>query len=157
MFKFEYLDKEQKNEYLPILYDLLYSNMNDIAPTEFEKNEFIKEVGEALEKSPRQIILCYYNEELAGFLMYYTRENMIMIEELQLAKKYQRTRALHRLCRFMIEILPQNIEFIESFVDKRNLNSLSLQQMLGLKIENTVNQNLLHLRGEAKIFKSKIR
>ena len=157
MFNFEYLDKEHKNEYLPTLYDLLCSNMNDVAPTDFEKNEFIKEVGGALEKAPRQIILCYYNEELAGFLMYYTRENMIMIEELQLAKKYQRTRALHSLCHFMIEILPESIEFIESFVDKRNLNSLSLQQMLGLTIVNEVNEKLLHLRGDARIFKSKIR
>ena len=157
MFCFSYLNKEQKYEYLPILYDLLYSNMSDIAPTEFEKNEFVKEIGEALEKSPRQIILCYYNEDWAGFLMYYTRENMIMIEELQLVKEYQRTRLLHDLCKHMIRILPQNIEYIEAFAHKENSTSLSLQKWLGMVIIDETNKKLFHLRGDVNTFKSKIR
>lgn len=157
MFKFSYLDKCKKTEYLPLLFDILYSNMKDIAPSEFSKNEFLHEVGSALEKEPRKIVLCYCGNELAGFLMYYTRENMIMVEELQLTKKYQRTRLLYQLCKFMIKILPRNIEYIESFVDKRNTASLSLQVWLGMAIVEEVNNNLIHLRGNAKTFKNKIR
>ena len=157
MFDFLYLNKEHKNEYLPILFDLLYSNMKDIAPQNFEKTEFVREVSMALEKEPRQIILIYNGEELAGFMMYYTRNELLMIEELQLAKKYQRTRALYLLCRYMMKILPENIEYIEAFAHNTNTVSLSLQEYLGMEIVENVNEGLLHLRGNAKAFKNKIR
>ena len=157
MFTFCYLDKSKKTEYLPLLFDVLCSNMNNIAPSEFSKSEFLGEVSSALEKDPRKIVLCYHGDELVGFLMYYTRENMIMIEELQIVKRYQRTRLLNRLCKFMISILPENITIIESFVDKRNENSLSLQTWLEMEIIGETKNNLLHLRGNAKNLKSKIR
>ena len=161
MFNFTYLDKARKTEYLPLLFDILYSNMREIAPSglayELEKAEFENEVGSALEKEPRQIILCFCKDELAGFLMFYTRENIIMIEELQLIKKYQRTRLLYLLCKYMIEILPQSIEFIESFAHKSNRNSISLQEKLGMEIIESISEELFHLRGSAKVFKSKIR
>lgn len=157
MFHFIYLDKNKKTEYLPLLFDILYSNMKDIAPIEFIKEEFIQEVGTALEKEPRKIVILYHGDELAGFLMYYTRENMIMIEELQIVKKYQRTKLLYQLCKFMISILPENIAIIESFVDKRNSNSLSLQSWLEMKAVESVNDNLLKMRGSTQVFMSKIR
>ena len=161
MFRFTYLDKSKKSEYLPLLFDVLYSNMKDIAPSglsyEDEKAEFLREVGGALEKEPRKIVLCHSETELVGFLMYYTRENLIMIEELQIVKKYQRTRALKLLCRYMMEILPENIEYIESFVHKSNVNSISLQKWLGMEITEEINDALLHLRGDFQAFKSKIK
>lgn len=157
MLTFVYLDKSKKNEYLPCLFDILYSNMKEISPIGFDKAEFISEVGSALEKDPRKILLLYEGKTLAGFLMYYTRENMIMIEELQLVKKYQRTRALYHLCKYMIEALPESIEYIESFVHKDNANSISLQNWLGMTEIEKVNENLLHLRGDTKLLKSKIR
>lgn len=157
MFCFSYLDKKQKNEYLPLLFDILYSNMEKTVPGEFDKNEFILEVGNALEKEPRQIILCHCQDELAGFLMYYTRENLLMVEELQLVQKYQKTRLLHDLCKHMITILPDNIEYIEAFAHKDNSTSISLQKWLGMVIIDNTNAKLFHLRGDTKTFEIKIR
>ena len=99
MISFAHLNKAEKSHYLPLLFDVLYSNMEEITPTgksyEEQKQEFLTEVAPALEKEPRKIVLCYRDNDLAGFLMYYTRDDMLMIEELQLKKKYQRTRLLH--------------------------------------------------------------
>ena len=161
MFRFDYLDKSLKDEYLPLLFDIMYCNMREITSNNLsygeEKTEFISEVSVALEKEPRKIILCYHGEELAGFLMYYTRENMIMIEELQIVKKYQRTRALYSLCKYMISYLPNHIEYIEAFSYKQNATSIALQTWFGMEIIEETNEKLLHLGGNFSTIKNKIR
>jgi hypothetical protein len=154
MYTFVYLDKSQKNEILPVLFDILYANMSIIAPSdlpyETERSEFLTEVSSGLEKEPRKIILCYCKGEIVGFLMYYTREALLMIEEVQLKKEHQKTMLFFRLCCFLAEKLPTSIELLESFVHKQNISSLSLQTKLGMKIIDTPNQKLYHLRGDAK-------
>ena len=154
MYAFVYLDKSKKNEILPILFDLLYANMSLIAPSnssyETERREFLTEVSSALEKEPRKIILCYCKGELAGFLMYYTRDTLLMIEEVQLKKQYQNTMLFFRLCRYLIANLPENIEKIESFVHRENANSLSLQATLGMEIIRCENPLFHHLQGDAQ-------
>ena len=161
MISFTYLNKAEKAHYLPLLFDVLYSNMEEITPTgksyEEQKQEFLTEVAPALEKEPRKIVLCYRDNDLAGFLMYYTRDDMLMIEELQLKKKYQRTRLFYRLCKHMISILPEKIKHVESYVDKRNVNSLSLQKKLGMEVIDEINTNILHLKGDSKVIKERIR
>ena len=153
MFKFSYLDKSQKNEILPMLFDIFYDNMSiivqGISSYESERSEFLSEVSHALEKEPRKIILCHCKGELAGFLMYYTRENLLMIEEVQLKKEHQKTMAFYRLCAFLVANLPKGIENIESFVHKENSNSLSIQAKLGMEIIDSKNPKFHHLQGDA--------
>ncbi len=154
MFRFDYLDKSKKDEILPTLFDIFYENMFAIAPSELpledEKNEFVCEISRALEKEPRKIILCYCKGELAGFLMYYTNQNLLMIEELQLISKYQKTMLFYRLCKFLIANLPENIEKVESFAHRQNANSLSLQASLGMQLIECESPLFHHLRGDAK-------
>ena len=70
-FRFEFLDKRRKETWLPRLFDMLYSNMKDIAPSgapyEQEREAFLGAVGPALDREPRQIILMYGGEALAGY------------------------------------------------------------------------------------------
>lgn len=159
MYTFVYLDKSKKNEILPALFDILYSNMSVIAPSgmsyDDEKREFLAEVSSAVEKAPRQVILCFVKEELAGFLMYYTRDDLLMIEEVQLSKKHQKTMLFYRLCSFFSDALPNNIEFVESFVHKSNIYSLSMQKKLGMEIIDFRNEKLYHLRGDAKAIRNR--
>ena len=161
MISFVNLNKNQKSHYLPLLFDILYSNMKDIAPTDVsydkQKNEFLTEVSEALEKEPRRIILCYKDNDLAGFMMYYTRHDLLVIEEVQLKKEYQRTRLFSLLCKHMKSILPDSIVQVESYVEKRNSNSLTLQKKLGMEVIDEINDDILHLKGEAKTIKERIR
>ena len=105
MIRFAFLDKNEKEQWLPQLFDLLYDNMQAIAPTPLTKEEEYAEwysnVSPALEKAPRQIILCLDNSRLAGYLQYYTRGELLMVEELQLQKEYRCTLLFRGLCRYL--------------------------------------------------------
>ena len=155
MFTFVYLDKSKKDAILPILFDVFHANMGEIAPSELsledEKKEFVCEISQALEKEPRKIILSYCKDELVGFLMYYTNQNLLMIEELQLIPKYQKTMLFYRLCKYLIANLPENIERIESFAHRGNVHSLSLQAKFGMEIIECDNPLFSHLQGDAKV------
>ena len=154
MYNFEYLDKSKRHDILPLLFDMIYENLKDIAPSDLsydeEIEEFIDEVGRALEKEERKLILCYSKGELAGFLMYYTRENMLMIEEVQLLEKHQKTMAFYRLCSFLMSNLPKNIETIEAYADIRNVPSIRLQRSLGMRKTESHDLQLYHFVGDAK-------
>jgi len=138
MITFSYLDKSQKDRWLPKLFDLLYDNMSVIAPGnltyEDEKNQWLSNVSPAIDKAPRQIIICTDDDIIAGFAQYYICGDVLMIEEIQLAKSYQRTTAFYRMCRYLYNNLPKNIKYIEAYADKRNLNSISMMKKLGMQI-----------------------
>ena len=154
MYSFVYLDKNQKNDFLPRLFDIIYENLYELGEPDrsydVEKQEFINEVGLALEKEPRKLITCYANGDLVGFLMYYTRENMLIIEEVQLVKKHQKTMAFYRLCKYLMLNLPKNIETIEAYADIRNVNSIKLQKNLGMRIIKSENSKMYHFVGDAQ-------
>ena len=154
MVAFKFLNKSEKDSWLPRLFDLLYENMSGIAPSgrsyEQERAEYLFNVSPALDRAPRQIILCFVNGELAGFLQYYVRERTVMIEEVQLKKQYQRTTVFYRLCRHLMDILPEDLKYIEAYADKRNRNSLELMKKLGMVIIEEDEGPFLHLRGNAR-------
>lgn len=134
--RFVFLDKRETNFWLPRLFDLLYHNMRDIAPgtltREQEAAQWLGEVAPALEKAPRQIIMAFHREHLAGYLQYYTRDDLLMIEEVQLEKAFQKTTAFFQLCRFLGEKIPPEIRYIEAYADSRNIPSQKLMEKLGM-------------------------
>ena len=124
---FEFLDKSKLTEILPTLFDILYNNMNKIAPFDkpFEqaKLEWTQQVDPAMKKDRRQIVLMHDNNTIVGYAQYYTNEAILMIEEIQLKPNYQKTMLLYRFCKFMKSILPNEIVYIEAYADNRNVNS----------------------------------
>ena len=92
-YRFCQLNKAQKEAWLPRLFDLLHENMHVIAPSGLsyadEKALWLSQVSPALEKAPRQIILCFSGEELTGFLQYYTRQELLVVEEVQLKSHFK--------------------------------------------------------------------
>ncbi|MBQ9120887.1 MAG: hypothetical protein IJY12_00825 [Clostridia bacterium] len=86
-FRFSYLDKAKADPMLPALFDLLYENMSKIAPTEqpyeTDRDCWLSSISPALQKAPRQILLMYDGEELAGYLQYYVNNGVFMVEEVQ--------------------------------------------------------------------------
>jgi len=153
MITFLYLNKSEKDVWLPRLFDLLYDNMKSIAPSDLpyeeEKNEWLSNVSPAIDKAPRQIILCFDGDTLAGFLQYYIRNDLLMIEEVQVAKALQRTTAFYRMCKYLKDKLPDAIKYVEAYADKRNLNSISIMKKLGMEvIEDNENTPYLHLKGD---------
>lgn len=147
-----YLNKQDKEAWLPKLFDLLYDNMRSIAPSELsyaeEKKQWLAAVSPAMDKAPRQIILCFVDDHLAGYIQYYTREKLLMVEEVQIKKAYQRTFVFYRLCKHLISNLPTGIEYLEAYADKRNFNSIKLMDKLGMRqIEEAEDSPFVHLRG----------
>ncbi len=158
MIEFCFLDKTQKNEWLPILFDLFYENMKDIVPLdhsyEEEKREWLSNVLPAIDKAPRQIILCFSDNVFAGYVQYYTRNELLMIEEVQVKPQFWRTRVFYKMCRFLMQSLPSEIEIIEAYANKQNLNSQMIMRNLGMvRVDEKEDFPFIHLRGNAQEIK----
>lgn len=153
MLTFTFLNKQEKETWLPRLFDLLYENMRAIAPSglsyDAEKAQFLANVSPALEKAPRQIILCFSDGDLAGYAQYYTRDDVLMVEEVQLRKAYQRSFAFYRLCKHLLFILPPEIRYVEAYAEKRNAYSQNIMAKLGMEVLEE-DGPFLHLRGELR-------
>ena len=150
---FCYLDKAEKAIWLPELFELFYDNMHAIAPFsgtfQQEKAEWIAEVSAALERPPRQIILCMADGVLAGYIQYYIRDRMLMVEELQVRKEYHRTCLFYCFCKHLLSVLPRDLQIIEAYAHKENHHSIRLMQRLGMQLQETQGP-FLHLRGSAE-------
>ena len=159
---FRYLEKQNKLEILPDLFDIFYENTNSVAPFsrsyEIEREGWLSEVSPALEKEPRQIILIYHRDMLAGFVMYYTRGELLMIEELQLKDAYQGTLLLYKTVEFFAKMLGDKISSIEAYALKKNKRSIALMRGIGFsEIQDTLGSRFLHFGIDAKIILSRIR
>ena len=136
--------------------------MSVIAPSDKsyddQKTEWMTEVSPALDKAKRQIILAFADNNLAGYLQYYTNDKLLMIEEVQIKRQYQRTRLFYTLCKHLVEILPENIETVEAYSHKSNHNSRSVMRNLGMtEIGEQASPfgELVHLQGNALYIKNK--
>lgn len=149
----EMMDKAEKARYLPRLFRLLHENMKTIAPSDLsreqEENAYCANVSRALEKEPRRILLCLEGDSLVGFVQYYTRGDLLMVEEVQLHREYQRTLLLRRIVRVLNQSLPGEIRWVEAYADKRNLRSQKLMEKLGMVVLQEEDSPFLHLRGSA--------
>lgn len=156
-YKFLFLNKSKISEALPILFDILYENMEKIAPFgksyKDAKVEWLGQVTPAMKKDRRQIVLMYDNDVLSGYAQYYTNQTTLTIEEIQLKPQYQRTMLLYRFCEFMKTIVPSEITYIEAYADKRNTNSQKLMESLGMKIIND-DGKYYHFRGLLRALKN---
>ena len=157
---FTHINKSEKDAFLPLLFDIFYNNTTELAPSEksydSQRDEWLSEVSPALDKEPRKVMLCYCEGEIAGFLMYYTRGELLMVEELQLKKKFQRTRVFYTLCKHFISILPCEITTVEAYALKNNLNSQEIMKYLGMEFVPRENEfPLVHLRGSAQKIKER--
>ena len=132
-----YLDKDREMGLLGPMFDILYRNMDPIAPFQGsfqeERAGWIVCIGEALKKPPRKMLLLYAGETLAGFCMYYIRGDILMVEEVQISRPYQRTVLTAELFRFIrCELLPQ-VRWVEAYADRRNTASQQLMKKLGME------------------------
>ena len=156
MIRFAVLNKEEKSLWLPRLFDLYYENMHEVAPGDLpyqqEKQQWLGQVSPALEKDPRQIILCFSGDALVGYVQYYTNKNLLMIEELQMTKACQQTTLFYGMCKHLNKVLPEGLEIIEAFSEKKNLRSQKLMQRLGM-VPIEENDRFVHLRGSIQKIK----
>ena len=159
------LHKSDSDSVLPILFEILHSNMSRIAPTGNSYNEdfsmWMSCVKPALEKEPRQILLLCDQNEIAGYFQYYVNGGIFMMEEIQFRTQYQGSGMFEELYHYLVKTLPQNIEFVEAYANKKNEKSIAVLIHLGLEIigenKNGISyhfrgryENLIHRYGSAK-------
>ena len=153
-----FLNKPEKAVWLPRMFELLYENMEEIAPSglsvEQEWEQFLSNVGPALEKMPRQVILATDNDHLVGYVQYYTRGDLLMVEEIQIRRGYRGLLFL-QLCRFLMDVLPVEMKTVEAYADPRNEKSRRLMAKLGMK-ELPEEGDYVHLRGEAESIRRRL-
>lgn len=151
---FAYADKACKSEWLPQIFEILYTNMSVIAPTgcTFDEDyaEWVSHVSPALDKAPRQIVLMYDGDSLIGYFQYYVNEgaSLFMMEEIQLERAYHGTGVFQAFYRWLLPHLPQGIETVEAYAHKQNAKSQAVLRHLGLiPIDEGVGGRTDHFRG----------
>lgn len=151
-FRFEFLDKTQKDRWLPKLFDILYHNMKTVvlggAGYEAEREEWLSAVGPALDKAPRQIIIMYAGHTLAGYFQYYVNGGLFMVEEVQLTPQYQGTTLLMALFRFLGQTLPEGIETVAAYAHKANFRSQTIMKKLGMERIGKSEGDFLFFKGD---------
>lgn len=137
---FRYLQKPPSPDILEEIFTILAANMRIIAPTgltyEEDKAQWLSCVPPALEKEARQIILIYDRDELIGFFQYYVTadHSVFMMEEIQFKPAYRGSGLFGDLYRYLIPRLPEDIQAVEAYADKRNRKSLGVLAHLGLTV-----------------------
>ena len=81
-----------------------------------------------------------------------------MMEEIQLDRKYWGSGAFTELYRHLAAFVPDNIQWVEAYSNKRNLKSQGILKHLGLEItgENKKGTSY-HFRGDCQKMLSKYR
>ena len=152
MYSFIYADKAHLSEVLPLCYDILYSNMNKIAPTGNTYDEDFSTwyacVFPAMQKDPRQIILMYHENTIVGYFQYYINDGMLMMEEIQIREDHHGTGLFRMFYGWFLNRQTAEIQTVEAYANKRNLKSQGILNYLGLTVcgENK-NGNSYHYRG----------
>lgn len=152
IFSFQFADKGSFSRIAPDLFDLLYANMNEIAPSgycyEEDREVWLEAVVPAMEKENRQVVLIFADGAAAGYFQYYTTAETLMMEEFQLKRPYQGSGAFRALFSWLLPRLPDGLCFAEAYAHKLNLRSRAILEHLGLQCtgENK-NGNSWHFKG----------
>ena len=162
MICFEFLDKRKKDAILPLLFEILYENMNLIAPSGESRDEdrrvWLENVSPALEKSARQLIVISDGGVPIGFFMYYVNQTTFMMEEIQLKGSRQGAGIFQKLYSFLSFVIPRGVPFVEAYAHRTNLRSCAILAHLGLaRIGESADKRILHFRGECQPMLEKYR
>ena len=139
MFSFEFVKKNEIEAVAPSLFRILSDNMGAIAPT---GNTYDKDyqmwssyvLSDSFWTSNRQIILMLAGDEIIGYFQYCIVDDTLTAEEIEIARRFQRTALFGRFLRFAQTQIPTDVKYIEAYVNKLTANSQRITSKLGLKI-----------------------
>ncbi len=137
MIDFQLVESDLE-EYLPELFKILAENMTKINPTgnTYEEDYAYWSIcnKELLAAKKRKIIIIRYNQVIAGFFMYTVCDATLKMDEIQIAAYYQGKSNIFRLLyQYLFTILPENILYVESYANRKNIKSQQILEHLGLK------------------------
>ena len=143
---FVFLDKQKLGKYLPDLFEILYTNMNLIAPTNNSYNDdyeiWCSFIIPAMQKEKRQIVLMFVESKLVGYFQYYINDdtNSLMMEEIQIEKAMHGTGLFSEFYKWLVGQLPKDILYVKAYANKKNIKSQNILKYLGL-VEAGENKN----------------
>ena len=155
MFEFSYLKNEDLEKYAWDLFSILYDNMEKIVPTGNSSEEvfghWLPAMQEQMQKGNRETILILHKEtkKIAGYFQYSLRDNVFLMEEIEIDRAYQgKYRIFRNLYGFLIAHLGPDVEYVEAYANKKNVKSMGILGKLGLSIvgENKTGTGY-HFRG----------
>ena len=155
-FKFCQISVEENSDFLPRMFDILYTNMMAISPSdagyEADRDLWLSYMEPALMQGKTKVVLMLAGEELAGYVQYSLREETVLVEEIEIRPDYQRGMLFYRCGQYLLAHMPENIRYMESYVNKQNQNSLAIQKKLGMEIigENRSGRSW-HMQGNVDI------
>ena len=152
---FIFLDKQKLDAFLPELYAILHSNMASIAPTgnsyEEDFQVWYSNVMPAMQKDPRQIVLMYAGNSLAGYFQYYINaaSNSLMMEEIQIKEQYHGSGLFSEFYKWLVKRLPEDVLSVEAYAHKTNSKSQGILGHLGLTCQGESNNgNMFYYKGK---------
>ena len=153
---FRYMVPEERETVLPLLFAILHENMSRIMPgdSSYQEDESLwySWILPALKEQGRKILLIRAGNVLAGYVQYQIRGDTLHVEEIQLKPCYHRTMVFYRTCQYLMENLPEEVQCVESYVNKENINSLSIHNTLGMKrIGENKRGTSWHYRGDLAV------
>lgn len=161
VYKFLPLKKAEYETVLSALFEILYSNMNAIVPSTYDYEEDIAAwlgyLAPALTNGTK-ILLMYAGEVLAGYFQYRIVGDTLYADEVEIRKEYQRGFLFYRFCQYLRGMLPEEIRYVCSYVNKENRNSIAIHEKLGMVRmgENGKGTSWLY-RGERKKMEERFR
>ena len=140
MADFKYLNKVNFDEYSEELFTILNDNMSLIihSNNNFEEDykRWYTAVDKGLQKDNRQIVLIFETDtkRIIGFFQYYVKDEVFMMEEIQIIREFQGKDNIFRdLYGFLISNINPHIQYVQAFVNKNNIKSVSILKKLGLE------------------------
>lgn len=160
MIQFDFLSLKNADSTLPVLFNILHSNMNEIAPTgnSYSEDEkiWLENVRPALNKPQRRIVLIRDDCQIIGYFQYYINQEKFMMEEIQLIHEYQGTGVFSAFYRWLMPQLPDDITFVEAYSHINNKKSQQILEHLGLEIcKDGTSSNHFHYKGNYQKLKDK--
>lgn len=155
MVSFSFLEKAQFETCAKALFSILFDNMESLIPDSKSREEafsgWYAAVYEGLKKENRHIILAVDDAAslIIGFFQFYTTADTFMMEEIQLCREYQgKDSVFRKFYGFALQNIPENLQFVEAYADKRNHKSIGILTRLGLKpVSENETELLFHFKG----------
>ena len=162
-FSFRYMDRCKLENFLPQMFEILYSNMSVIAPTNnsyaSDFQIWMSHIVPALQESHRETILVYVDCEFVGYFRYSLNNSTqsFLIEDVQIRPAFQGIGIFTSCLKWLVVQLPGNIPSVEAYVDKRNDRSRAVMEHLGLKCEGENKNGIsLYLKSEYSEFYNRL-
>ncbi len=134
--QFKYADRTRLEEILPGCFEILYENMNAIAPTgdsyETDLRVWCNNIYPLMEKDERQLVLIYCEESLAGYFQYSVLDKTLLMEEIQFRAIYHGTGLFRQLYTWLTKQLPKDLCYMAAYAHKNNQKSQNILNYLGL-------------------------